>query len=458
MRRGAKNIARSSYYFVAMNCLFRGSRCVRLLASRCGFSTSESSAPSAVCAQNLISRWQTEPNNRRRYHPITTATRKFSSLNVNTDAAERSDGQEESIIITTPQRSPSALEQANMDEITPGHALFVLQKYAAKTEGKRIRQLDFVTLCESARPGKKRDAKVIATALKEFKRNNYFVIQTPSASVAIEGMLRSIIPTWKVSDGKPRVQGAAFVSEQIVDENSGLYFAAETEAVDKVLEELHKGLLEMKENGINLRIDNIGKAVEEGEAEEEEPSPDEKILRDALRATEDVVTLLIKRKSRPETKMTKRARAKYRKFIQVKSGPKTRTLELATKIAISIGGSAVAQEKIITPYLDAWFSKEINKDILQLIEDAAKEEMEQQTAIKAAADSDEAEEGEGVVELEAAASDAAKGEEDEDAATEGGVIEEEASNSTADGADIDGDGVVSQNDSEPEGEEEEKKD
>ena len=438
-----------------MNCLFRGSRCVRLRASRHVFASSESSAPSAVCAQNLISRWwQTEPHNRRRYHPITAATRNFSSLNVNTDTAE-SDGQEESIIITTPQRSPSALEQANLDEITPGLALFVLQKYAAKSEGKRIRQSDFVTLCESSRPGKKRDAKVIATALKEFKRNNYFVIQTPSASVAIEGMLRSIIPTWKVSDGKPRVQGAVFVAEQIVDENSGLYFAVETESVDKVLEELHKGLLEMKENGINLRVDNVGKEVV---GEGEEPSHDEKVLRGALRATEGIVTLLIKRKSRPETKMTKRARAKYRKFIQVKSGPKTRTLELATKIALSIGGSDAAQEKIITPYLDAWFSKEINEDILQLIEDAATEEMEQQTAIEAAADSDEAEEGEGVVELEAAASDAAEGEEDEDAATEGGVIEEEASNSDGDSdADVDGDEVVSQNDSEP-GEEEEKKD
>mmetsp|Transcript_16670 Transcript_16670/g.36041 ORF Transcript_16670/g.36041 Transcript_16670/m.36041 type:complete len:435 (-) Transcript_16670:199-1503(-) len=359
-----------------MNQLLRGaekSKCF-LRVGRQAFSTSESAL--AVGAQNLTQlTWQAEPANRGSYPFMSTATplgsscthrllsndrfvlnRNLSSLSADTDTD--TDGQEQSS--TAIQRTPSVLDKANLEEVTPGHAIFVLQKSAAKGKGQMIRQSDFVQLCESSRPGKLRDAKVIATALKEFKRNNRFVLQMEGSRAAVEGMMRSMTPTWKVQDGKPRVRAALFVAEQILDETTGLYFATETVTVDKVLEELRTGLLEMEENGFNLKIDNVGDVAEdvaEGEAEteaetKEEPSAEEKLLRDALRLTEGVVKLLMKRKSRPEWGMKKRAKRKYLKMLQISGGPYGSTMSLATQISIFIGGSAVAKKNIVRPFAD----------------------------------------------------------------------------------------------------------
>jgi hypothetical protein len=306
--------------------------------------------------------------------------RKFSSMSAATVAAytKNGDGEVESTITqvestVTPGRSPSALEQANLEEITPGHAIYVLQRYAALANGKKlIRQSDFVRLCESSRPGKMKDAKVIATALKEFKRCNRFVLQTVGSRAAVEGMLRSMTPTWKVQDGRPRVRAALFVAEQIVDETTGLYFAVETITVDNVLEELYNGLIEMKDNHLKIIVDNVDDEAEK----EEETSGDLKLAKDALRLTEGMLKLLIKRKSRPEWDMKKRAKRQYMKRLQIGSGPYRTTLQLATKISLLIGGTSVAQEKVITPFEEAWWTDFVDEAALKLIEDA--KELEKQ--------------------------------------------------------------------------------
>lgn len=317
-----------------MNQLIRGaerSRCL-LRVGRQAFSTSESSL--AVGAQNLTQpTWQAESANRQSF-PIVTVhrvlrndtlglNRTFSSLSAAADTVQSEDGQEQSS--EAEERAPSTLEKAGFsnEDSTPGHAIAILQKAAAKGKGQYIRHSDFIRLCDSSRPGKQKDAKVIATALKEFKRNNRFTLQVEGSRAAVDGMLRSMKPSWKVQDGRPKVRAALFVAQQIVDETTGLYFAAETERVDIVLKDLRDGLLEMEENGFNLRIDDVG---DEDDAEDkEEPSADEKLLRYALRLTERVVKSLLKRKSRPEWDMKKRAKRKYLKYLQVGSGPRHHT-------------------------------------------------------------------------------------------------------------------------------------
>jgi len=373
-------------------------------------------------AQNFLIGQQTEPTSRSyRGISVPIASRPFAShrqfdnngvishrnfSSLSADKVQNKDG-EEQITSSMPQRAaPSALEQANLPELTPGHAMFVLQNYAAN--GLRlIRQSDFVKLCEYARPGKKKDAKVIAAALKEFKANNRFVLQTVGSRAAVNGMLHSMIPTWKVQDGKPRVQAAVFVGEQIIDEKSGMYFACETVMVDKVLEELDKGIHEMKTNGLTFKLHNVG---EDAEGEEEEPSAEQKLLKDALQVTEGMVKMLIKRKCRPEMDMKKRAKRVYLKRLQVGGGPYDSTMELATRISLLIGGSAFAKDNIIAPWEEAWWTKRkvLDPSILEWIEKVSEEEkLNAQRAAEAAEAAEASEEGD-------AENDESK-EEDEDA-------------------------------------------
>lgn len=404
-----------------MNQVIRGverSKCLSR-ASRQLVSTN-AAATSAVGTQNLTplpTSWRhVKPNNRRSHSifsaPITPGydgaeplslnnilamNRNFSSMSAATVDAKIGDGEDESTI--TPARPPSALEQANLVEVTPGHAIYVLQRYASEANGyKLIRQSDFVRLCESSRPGKMKDAKVIATALKEFKRCNRFVLQMVGSRAAVEGMLLSMTPTWKVQDGKPRVRAALFVAEQILDETTGLYFAVETVTVDKVLEELYKGLLEMQDNRIKVSIGKDVDAIEE----EDESSTDMKLVKDALRLTEGMLKLLIKRKSRPEWDMKKRAKRQYLKRLQIGGGPYRTTLQLATKISLLIGGTSVAQEKIIKPFEEAWWTKFVDENALKLIEDVKELELQMSTLSASAVDDDGEDESEanddGVVE------------------------------------------------------------
>ena len=424
-----------------MNQVIRGverSKCLSR-ASRQLLSTN-AAATSAVGTQNLTplpTSWRhVKPNNRRSHSifsaPITPGydgaepfslnnilakNRNFSSMSAATVDAKSGDGEDESTI--TPARPPSALEQANLVEVTPGHAIYVLQRYASEANGyKLIRQSDFVRLCESSRPGKMKDAKVIATALKEFKRCNRFVLQMVGSRAAVEGMLLSMTPTWKVQDGKPRVRAALFVAEQILDETTGLYFAVETVTVDKVLEELYKGLLEMQDNRINVSIGKDVDAIEEGD----ESSTDMKLVKDALRLTEGILKLLIKRKSRPEWDMKKRAKRQYLKRLQIGGGPYRTTLQLATKISLLIGGTSVAQEKIIKPFEEAWWTKFVDENALKLIEDVKELELQMSTLSASAVDDDGEDESEanddGVVESDGGSED--EGEEEGIAFVEAG--------------------------------------
>eukprot|EP00584_Thalassiosira_punctigera_P001587 CAMPEP_0172535770 /NCGR_PEP_ID=MMETSP1067-20121228/7624_1 /TAXON_ID=265564 ORGANISM="Thalassiosira punctigera, Strain Tpunct2005C2" /NCGR_SAMPLE_ID=MMETSP1067 /ASSEMBLY_ACC=CAM_ASM_000444 /LENGTH=396 /DNA_ID=CAMNT_0013320715 /DNA_START=235 /DNA_END=1425 /DNA_ORIENTATION=- len=313
----------------------------------------------------------------------------FSSLSAvvanNADAVQNDDGWQGASTPGTIERPrPSALEQADLPAVTPGHCMYVLQRYAANG-ANLIRQSDFVRLCESSRPGKKKDAKIIATALREFKQYNRFVLQISGCRAAVDGMLRSMIPTWKVQDGRPRVRAAVFVAEQILDERSGMYFAVETVLVDRVLEEMQGGLLEMEENGFDLRVEN---ASEDAEANEGESSGEEKLLRDALRTTGELVRLLVRRKSRPHLDYKKRARRVYLKKLQFSGGPYSSTMQLATHVSLLIGTAANVQEGIVAPWREAWWTKhkKVDPGVLRMIEEASAMELEQQKSAGAAED------------------------------------------------------------------------
>ncbi len=314
---------------------------------------------------------------------------------------------QEQVLTEEGDRRPSALERANLDIITPGHSIFVLQKYAANGAAL-IRQSDFVKLCESSRPGKLKDAKVIATALKEFRRNNRFVLQKVGARAAIEGMIRSSVPNYKAVYGKPRLKAAIFIADQIIDEKTALYFATETELVDQVLSEIQEALTEMEDKGLQLKI-----TLKEKAAGDEED--DEKLLYKTLRVTEGLVNVLVRRSCRPELDMKKRAKRKYLKRLQTLAGPELSTLKLATDISLSIGGAAFAQSNIVGPYAAAWWTKGIvDESILAKIAEA--ESREEEAAQQAQAAEEEASAGEDDVD---------EAEEDSEETSEANDVEEE---------------------------------
>ena len=392
----------------------RSARCL-LRSRRLGFSAAKSL--SVVAAQNLMVHANpTSSNNYDRRISFIASTpnnidrfvlgRNLSSMSaaVATDTSSYDNfEQDESSSTTMIERKPSALEQANLEEITPGHAMYVLQRYASTVNGnKLIRQSDFVALCESSRPGKKKDAKVIAKALRDFKRCNRFVLQLVGSRAAIDGMMRSMTPTWKVQDGKPKVKAALFVLEQILDGlNTGLYYTVSAEDVNEVFEVLHEGLLEMEKSGMKLKIDNIReeKEAEEGEepeGEEEETrttgrkfdlqqhlkcgddtllevegaSDVEQLARNTLRLTEGVMKVLINRRMRPEWEMKKRAKRQYLKLLQIGGGPHQTTLQLATQIALLVAGSEATEERIVVPFGKAKKTAKVDEITRKLVEDA----------------------------------------------------------------------------------------
>ena len=299
--------------------------------------------------------------------------------------------QEQQVLVGT---SPSALEMASqLPPTSPGHALSALQRFAATKrppKGKRpppfcpIRQSDFVALCESSKPGSFKDGKVVATALREFKRNSRFVLDTDGAESAVRGMLRSM--TRNHPDGSGRAAGATFVLDQVLDESTGLYFAIETRLVDEVLDVLHSALLEMQASGIDVKV---GPAPGEDDGGEDAPSEEPVdrhalIVRDALRTTLGVNDLLVRRKSRPERELKKRAKRKYLNHLQIGSGPYRTTLRLATKIALLVSDAKTARERIVEPVNLAWWTKFVDEEVLDLVAEAEGREEEERRAAEAA--------------------------------------------------------------------------
>merc|ERR1711957_297329 len=127
--------------------------------------------------------------------------------------------------------------------------------------------------------------------------------------------------------------------------------------------------------------------AEEKAEGEEERCVEATLAKEALRVTEEVTKLLIKRKTRPERDMKKRAKRKYLKLLQVGSGPYESTMSLATQISVLVGDSAFAQENILSPYNDAWWSRKSShalciERIKRIIEEASAMEMVEQESVE----------------------------------------------------------------------------
>jgi len=336
------------------------------------------------------------------------------------DAAANDAGEEGS----TPQKAASALS-ALPEGYTPGQALGALQSHAAG--GGPVRLRDVRDLALSARPGYPRDASVVLTALRDFRRCNSFAIDSNVARVSMEAMHRAVTPRLEGEGGRAatpveKVRAALFVLEAFADDKTGLPFAARTEHVDINLGLLLDAAVEAEEVRIGAAAE--AEAEEGGGGEGEQPEPAAALAQRALDAASDVVGRLVLRGTHPERRMRKRAARRYLRAFKVGDapGPTPRSADLGVRIALELGAAAaVARDRILTPSRQVLLWQP-DASTVELLANKRKEEEE------AAAETKRQEQEEEAAAAAEAAADAAA--EAEEADTEGDV--EEAQDAAAD--------------------------
>ena len=293
------------------------------------------------------------------------------------------------------KKAPSILKSLP-ENYTTGVAFYALRNKAAG--GQNIRLSDFCDLALSARRGYKRDAVSILTALKDFKRNNAFILNVPGATAAMEGMLRSRTPVDNEEYGDPtaldRVEASLYVLGAFVDEKTGLYYATETEVVESNM----KLLLEAVRDA-DLRLPaGYGadtKSDDEEDSEDDDAGDDDgdaaavdtsALAERVLNVTKDTMAALIKRGRDPTKHMKKRAARKYRKHLRVEEGPTPSTAHVGVEICLALGASAtLTRETVLSPYqskpkYENWFPRADDATV-ELVQNAEKAEQE---AIRAA--------------------------------------------------------------------------
>lgn len=154
------------------------------------------------------------------------------------------------LITHPPISGKNALAETLTSPYTPGQALFVLQRKGA--HGSLISKADFTDLCDAARPGKLRDARVIYNALKDFRRCWSFELRDPAlATKAVEGMMRGFTPELgdDSDDGNKaryeavnQFKAALYAASAFADRRTGLYYATEVTTLNGVLRTLLAGL------------------------------------------------------------------------------------------------------------------------------------------------------------------------------------------------------------------------
>ena len=293
------------------------------------------------------------------------------------------------------KKAPSILKSLP-ENYTTGVAFYALRNKAAG--GQNVRLSDFCDLALSARRGYKRDAVSILTALKDFKRNNSFILNVPGATAAMEGMLRSRTPVDNEEYGDPtalhRVEASLYVLGAFVDEKTGLYYATETEVVESNM----KLLLEAVRDA-DLRLPagygSDTKSDDEEDSEDDDAGDDDgdaaavdtsALAERVLNVTKDTMAALIKRGRDPTKHMKKRAARKYRKHLRVEEGPTPSTAHVGVEICLALGASAtLTRETVLSPYqskpkYENWFPRADDATV-ELVQNAEKAEQE---AIRAA--------------------------------------------------------------------------
>ena len=336
------------------------------------------------------------------------------------------------------KKAPSIL--LSLDEnYTTGAALNALRHNSAG--GKFIRLTDFRDLALSARRGYKRDASSILTALKDFRRNNAFIINVPGATVAMEGMLRACTAVEDKKYGAPtalnRVEASLYVMDAFLDETTGLYYASTTELVEtnmKLLLEaardadlcLPAGYGEDTKDDGGEENDEGGSANEGDGDEDDESSTDTAALaKHVLDVTRDTMAALIKRGRDPTKHMRKRAARKYRKHLRAEEGPSPSTAHVGVEIFLALGASSkVTKDMVLSPYqsfpkYENWFPPAEDATV----ELVSKKEKDEQDAIRAAEEQAKAEAEAAAAEAAAAAAAAQEAEEEAGGEDEAGDSE-----------------------------------
>lgn len=213
-------------------------------------------------------------------------------------------------------------------EYTSGHVLEVLNRKGAG--GKPLEDEDFRILINAAKTPK--DARVIMTALVNYKRINKFILTKEIAELAVKRIL--------LADPD---QGSIMVLKNFTEE-SGLYFSCEIPLLNLVLDD------------VLLHIQDHDK-------------------RDLWKALISMLNLLIYRKTRPYKKMKKKAERKYHKHIQLHHGPTVATVQRMVEIGLKIRAAKSVHSQITTPCLNNRVP--VLEETLRLVEQARfQEEMD----------------------------------------------------------------------------------
>ena len=342
----------------------------------------------------------------------------------------------------TTGKAPSVL-QSLPDGYTPGLALSVLQTSSAG--GKFIRLTDFRDLALAARAGHHKDAGVILTALKDFKRCNSFSVDTRGTRVAMQGMVRALTPLENKDYGSPSamdmVNANLFVLDAFMDTKTGLYYAAKTEYVEIHMKQL---LDAVKEAKLKLPA-GFNEEAKDSQAEEEvsdetqgddDDSESTALAICVLHTTRDAMAALIKRGIHPERQMTKRKARKYLKQLRIDDGPAPSTVHVGVEICLELGASAkLTRNMLLSPYRRARYKTD--EETVLLADNKEKAEKE---AVKAAEEQAKA------AEMAAAAAAAAEAEAEAEAAAakeaedqESSTDDEEAVGDTAESSEAEGD-------------------
>jgi len=205
-------------------------------------------------------------------------------------------------------------------------------------------------MCRASRPGTPRDAKMIVHALSYFKRTCDLAIDNRHAKVALEGMIRSMLPRdrervkpQRLSDAewelvlfalqaRRALDAALFCSDAILNKDTALYTSVSIRCVNRVLGLAASAVSDETNNNANIFHPKVA-AIGYREAEDvvvdgtlaEKKEQVSKML-------DGIMELLTARSSNPERNMKKRAARKYLKQVKTTDGPDEETLALIETI------------------------------------------------------------------------------------------------------------------------------
>jgi hypothetical protein len=206
-------------------------------------------------------------------------------------------------------------------EHTSGHVLEVLNRKGAG--GKPLNDDDMTILFDAAKTPK--DARVIMTALVNYKRINNYILTTKMAEMAVKSILQA----------DPE-QGAFLVLSNF-NEKSGLYFSCEIPLINFVLDVVLNQIDYYEKDSLWLALISMQNS-------------------------------LIYRAHRPYQKMKKRAARKYHKQIQLHHGPTAETVRRMVDIALKIRAAEVVHSEITTHCQDRRVP--VLEETLRLVEEA----------------------------------------------------------------------------------------